>query len=121
MKVVIAGSRTITDYKWLCEAIHRSGFDITLVISGKEPKGVDQLGELWAKAHGIPVDPHPARWNLYRNQAGPIRNGEMEKVADAAIILRLPFDKKSNGSDDMFDKMKAAGKPVHREIQDEWC
>ena len=117
MKIVIAGSRSISNLAWLENAIARSGFDITEVISGKEPHGVDRLGELWAQANGIPVDPHPARWNLYYKQAGPMRNSDMAKIADGAIILRVPLDQKSNGSDDMYRKMISLGKPVHREIQ----
>lgn len=116
MKVIIAGSRTIKDYKWLCEAIARSGFFITEVVSGKEPNGVDALGERWAHESGRAVTGFFPDWNR-GVIAGPIRNSMMAKYADAAIILRRPLGLKSNGSDDMFRKMKEIGKPVYREIE----
>ena len=47
MKVIIAGSRDITDYSLVCRAISESKFDITEVISGTA-RGVDTLGEKWA-------------------------------------------------------------------------
>ena len=48
MKVIIAGSRTITDFKIVYEAIKRSGFKITEVVCG-ECRGPDMLGAEWAK------------------------------------------------------------------------
>ena len=117
-KLIIAGSRTIKDYQWLCDAIERSGYtDITEVVSGKEPNGVDALGERWAKEHGIPVKEFPADWNLGL-RGGPIRNGQMAKYADAVLILRRPLGSLSAGSDDLFGKMKwMEKKPVYREIE----
>lgn len=128
MRLLIAGSRTIKDYQWLCNAIGRFCFEnavsadqITEVVSGKEPNGVDGLGERWAKEHGIPVKPFPAKWRTGAGNidysAGPQRNSLMALYADAAIILRRPRHLKSNGSDDMYNKMKHLNKPVYREIE----
>jgi len=47
MKVIIAGSRTCTDYSLLEEAIRESGFEITTVLCGGA-KGADILGKQWA-------------------------------------------------------------------------
>jgi hypothetical protein len=124
VKVIIAGSRTITDYQWLCDAIDRwtdgsleFGLNkITEVVSGKEPNGVDALGERWAREHDIPVKGFPADWDKFGLSAGPIRNYAMAQYADAAIILRRGKWLKSNGSDDMHSKMDALHKPVYREI-----
>ena len=44
MKVIIAGSRGITDGRLVSAAVAASGFDITEVVSGT-CHGVDQLGE----------------------------------------------------------------------------
>ena len=44
MKTIIAGSRTVSDYQTIEQAIRQSGFTITEVISGGA-KGVDALAE----------------------------------------------------------------------------
>jgi hypothetical protein len=120
MKLIIAGSRTVKDYQWLCDAIQRSGYtDITEVVSGKEPNGADALGERWAKEHDIPIKDFPADWDHLGLVAGPIRNTAMAEYADAALILRRPLGMKSYGSDDLFSKMKwTYKKPLYREIEE---
>lgn len=47
MKTIIAGSRSITDYRLLLAAIQHCDWNISLVISGCA-RGVDELGERWA-------------------------------------------------------------------------
>ena len=94
MRTIIAGSRSVTDYSLLLKAIKDSGFDITTVISGAAP-GADSLGEWYAQEHNILLEVYPAKWNLYGNSAGYIRNKEMADVADACIIL---WDGSSKGS-----------------------
>ena len=46
MKTIIAGSRNVTDYSAIDEAVQNSRFSITEVVSGTA-KGVDRLGERW--------------------------------------------------------------------------
>ena len=53
MKIVIAGSRSITDYVALRRAIAQSDFSIGEVVCGTA-RGVDTLGELWAAEHNVP-------------------------------------------------------------------
>ena len=88
MKVIVAGSRDLLDYPLVKEAIERSGFTITELVSGGA-RGVDTLGEKWAKENNIPVKRFPANWNLHGRGAGPIRNREMAEYADACIALAL--------------------------------
>ena len=86
MKVIIAGSRGITDIKLVEEAIRDSGFEITEVVSGCA-RGVDSLGESWAATHGISVKKFPAKWEENGKKAGYLRNIEMAKYADALIAI----------------------------------
>ena len=72
MKVVIAGSRDITDYDILLKAIKECPFEITEVISGRA-RGVDTLSEQFAEDYGLKLHPFPADWKRLRNAAGPIR------------------------------------------------
>lgn len=90
MKVIIAGSRLITDYDLVCAEIAKFPHPITEVVSGTA-KGVDSLGELWAFENNIPVRRFPANWGLYGKRAGYMRNVQMaEYVAPSGgcIIVR---------------------------------
>jgi hypothetical protein len=107
MKVIIAGSRHIIDRIGLVKAINQSGFKITEVVSGKA-LGVDKLGEAWARANDIAIKEFPADWTKHGNAAGPIRNSEMSKYADGAIIL---WDSKSKGTLNMIKNMVKQDKP----------
>ena len=107
MKVIIAGTREVTNYKALLNAIENAPFEITEVVSGC-CRGVDQLGERWAKENGIPTKIFRANFFQYGKRAGPLRNKEMAEYADALIAI---WDGKSNGTKDMINKMKRVKKP----------
>ena len=51
MKVIIAGSRSITDATIVEKAINESGITITEMVCGGA-SGVDTLGEEWGILHG---------------------------------------------------------------------
>lgn len=120
MRVIIAGSRTIgvvlvndifvqsNNTHDVSVAVSRSGWDITEVVSGTA-KGVDTLGEYWARELGIPVKEFPADWNQYGKRAGILRNGDMADYADALIAI---WDGKSKGTLHMISDMVHKGKPV---------
>lgn len=102
MKVIIAGSRGIVDMD-IDAVIKQSGFAITEVVSGGAV-GVDELGELWARQHNIPVKLFAANWAAYGKSAGPRRNSEMAEYADALIAVPTISSK---GTHDMIRKAKA--------------
>jgi hypothetical protein len=99
MKTIIAGSRTITDYKIVEKAIKKSGFKITEIVSGAA-RGIDRLGEKYGYENKIPVIQFPAKWNELGRSAGYIRNAEMAEYADALIAI---WDRKSKGTKHMID------------------
>jgi hypothetical protein len=107
MKVIIAGSRTIDDYKLVVQAMKHCGFTVTEVVCGMAT-GIDKQGEVWARANNLPVKEMPADWNQHGKAAGPIRNREMAKYADAAVVI---WDGKSRGSRNMINEMIRQGKP----------
>jgi hypothetical protein len=114
MKVIIAGSRNITDYEEVCRAILFSNFDdISEVVSGKA-KGVDTLGERFAKEFDIPLKEFPAKWRpspgVYDKAAGIKRNVEMANYADALIAL---WDGKSPGTKHMISIAEKKGLKVY--------
>lgn len=109
MRTIIAGSRGITDYQAVCDAVIESGFDITVAVSGTA-RGVDQLGERWARGHGVPVDRFPAQWDRDGKSAGYKRNVVMAILSDALIAL---WDGKSRGTKHMIDEAKRRGLRVY--------
>ena len=112
MKVIIAGSRTITDARLVEDAIRLSGFHITEVVCGCAD-GVDKLGEAWAIYNQIPVARFPADWNTHGKAAGPIRNEQMAKAADALICV---WDGVSRGSRNMIRTAIKAVLPVFETV-----
>lgn len=107
MRVIIAGSRTVTDYQVICGAVEKFGADrITEVVSGT-CRGPDRLGERWAKEHGVPIKLFPADWDKFGRSAGYIRNRQMAEYADAAVVV---WDGVSRGSRNMADEMARFGK-----------
>ena len=53
MKLIIAGSRTFTDYQRLCQVLAPDRHRITQVLTGGA-RGADQLGYRWAWKHAGP-------------------------------------------------------------------
>ena len=82
MKTIICGSRSVTNYALLEQAIKESGFKITEVVCGMA-KGADSLGFDWATANGIPIKEFPADWKNLGRKAGVLRNVEMLDYAGA--------------------------------------
>lgn len=109
MKVIIAGSRWITKYDWVCEAIGWFDTPITEVVSGGAD-GVDKLGELWAERMDIPVVRFEAKWYEHGKAAGPIRNQAMADYAEGLIAV---WDGKSKGTADMIRRAKAKGLKIY--------
>jgi hypothetical protein len=111
MRVIIAGTRRFQNYAVLeqavasCQAMLRWSFEE--IVSGREPTGVDRLGEEYAFNHGIPVKPFPAKWRLPDGTtdrgAGHKRNYQMALYADALIAL---WDGRSPGTKNMIDTMR---------------
>jgi hypothetical protein len=109
MRVIVAGSRNISNYEIVRHAIEDSDFDITEIVSGTA-KGVDRLGEHYARLWNIPIKQFPADWDKYGKKAGIIRNHQMGRYADALIAV---WDGKSKGTFDMIQFMSKLHKPVY--------
>lgn len=118
MNVIVAGTRTITDWKPVLRAIYAAreeGIRIDTLVCGMAD-GVDETAYYMAKVLRIPIIEKPADWTGKGRAAGPIRNSEMASIADALIAI---WDGHSPGTEDMIEKMKALGKPVHVRIHRE--
>jgi len=124
MKVIIAGSRNIKNYNDVKKAIKESKFEITEIVSGGA-KGVDKLGEQFAKEYNVSLKIFKAEWKklegvdpnfvkdgpygFYNVNAGRERNEKMGDYADALIAV---WDGSSRGTDHMINYMKKLKKKV---------
>lgn len=98
MKVIVAGSRTVRNSRFVDAAIEASGFVITELVSGGA-RGPDEHGEVWAIQRGIPVKQFRAAWGYHGKVAGMLRNTEMAEYAEALIAV---WDGKSKGTKHMI-------------------
>jgi hypothetical protein len=101
MKTIIAGGRELTEKGLVEETIsERVPWEITEVVEGGQ-RGIDRMAREWAEENNIVRTTFKADWEKYDNAAGPIRNEEMAKYADALVAIR---DGKSVGTEDMISK-----------------
>lgn len=112
MRVIVAGSRDVTDRFIVHAAIAESGLRITELVSGCA-RGVDRLGEDWARDNAIPIKRFPADWKKHGRAAGPIRNMQMAEYAEAAIIV---CHTNSRGSESMIECARKKNLPSYIKV-----
>jgi hypothetical protein len=108
MKLIIAGSRTVTDYRLLCQVLAPDKERITQVITGGA-RGADQLGYRWAWKHAVKHQLFRAEWARFGKSAGVRRNYQMAQAGDILVAL---WDGQSAGTRHMMQCMQQLGKPV---------
>lgn len=104
MKLLIAGSRSITD-------IDISPYipaETDLILSGGA-SGVDTLAEQYADKHKISKLILRPRYDLYRRAAPLKRNDAMVDICDRVLIF---WDGVSRGTKHTIDYARKTGKPV---------
>lgn len=107
IKVIVAGSRTFTDYELLKAELNMlivPGFNREVEIVSGCCKGADTLGEQYAKEYGFKIKKYPADWDTYGKKAAYIRNNQMAKYATHCICF---WDGKSKGTKMMIDLANA--------------
>ncbi|MBO0676900.1 DUF2493 domain-containing protein [Mycolicibacterium sp. S2-37] len=121
MRVLITGSRDLTDYdavatlldEYLTRAILAG--DTLTVVHGKA-RGADSHASTWCWAHGpghpgvIIEEAHPADWDTHGKAAGIMRNDKMVKLG-ADVCLAFPRGE-SRGTRDCIRRAECAGIPV---------
>ena len=133
MKLIVAGSRSITRYTDVRQGIIDSGFwhlhKSRLEIVSGMAQGVDLLGVEFAKRNGLKWHEMPAAWDdlnapncrikynrygkPYNANAGFDRNISMGKFSDGLCAI---WDGKSGGTKQMIDWSYANGLDVHVHI-----
>lgn len=111
MRLVVAGSRTVTDYAYVAARLDAVCAKITApitVLSGTA-RGADSLGEQWAAAHGHAVERYPADWEHLGSAAGIVRNQRMIDTATHACFF---WDGKSPGTKHAIGHARNRGIPM---------
>lgn len=109
MKIIVAGSREVTDYELVARAIELAPFVITELVEGG-CRGVDRLARQWASKNGIPVRTFEATWDVNGPAAGPLRNEQMAQYGEGLIAI---WNGRSKGTGDMVRRAQAHGLRVH--------
>jgi len=92
MNILIAGSRTLTDYALFSQQLKKYTCPKDVIVCGydpktKSPKGADEMAWKYAKENNIEVRTFPADWDKYGKSAGAIRNKQMVNVADYLVAF----------------------------------
>lgn len=112
MRVVIAGSRSITDYSYFLSAIEA----VNIISSNDEivsggAKGVDTLAKQYALDNKLVLCQFLPEYNKYPGRVAPLkRNEDMAEYGDVLIAI---WDGKSTGTGHMISQMKKRGKAVY--------
>ena len=104
MKLLIAGSRSITSF----DLSPYVPADVELIITGGA-KGVDTLAEAYAKERGIPTLTVKPCYEKYGRAAPILRDEEMVDLADSVLVI---WDGVSRGSRHTADYARKKGKPL---------
>lgn len=108
-RLVVAGSRGFDSYERLSAELDKylAGKKNVTIISGTA-RGADRLGERYAQEHGYRLEQVPAQWAKYHQGAGPIRNKQMVKTADAVLVF---WDHESTGTRNIIECARAENIP----------
>ena len=108
-RLVVAGSRGFDDYERLSAELDKylANRSKVTIISGTA-RGADRLGERYAQEHGYNIEQVPAQWSKYHQGAGPIRNKQMVKTADAVLVF---WDNESSGARNIIECARSENIP----------
>jgi len=102
MKLIIAGSRTFTNYQFLKDRLDKllATVDEDIEVVSGACRGVDKLGELYAREYGYPIKIFTPDWKKHKLGAGFKRNMQMGEYATHCVVF---WDGISKGAKHMID------------------
>ena len=111
-RVIVAGGRDFANYALLERTLDRilQPLEGVEIVSGRA-RGADQLGEIYARKHGIRIHQFPADWERLDKLAGFVRNKQMAEFA--APYGRLIAFPGGRGTAHMVKTAHAFGLQVH--------
>tara|TARA_B100000700_G_scaffold208593_1_gene229250 strand:- start:5914 stop:6327 length:414 start_codon:yes stop_codon:yes gene_type:complete len=113
-RIIVAGSRTFTDYKYFREVIidvlKKINYNIDVFITGRALDGPDDMIYHFCRwDHKFDYVEKKANWKKYGNAAGMLRNIEMAEIATGLVAF---WDGKSKGTKQMIDEANKRGLEV---------
>lgn len=111
-RLLVCGSRTITDKNWIYSQIesywyeHLACYSDPIMIEGAA-RGVDLIAKAYAVENNWEIEEYPADWSIGR-QAGILRNIKMYKNTDEVLVL---WDGNSRGTKHDIELCKKGNKP----------
>lgn len=114
MKIIVAGSRDVTEYDTVRQAFIHSGywkeFGMRIEVVSGTARGVDRLGEMFAVNNGLKCHKFPADWDTHGKAGGHIRNRYMGNFArEHGGRLLAIWDGKSRGTKGMIEYAQGIG------------
>lgn len=88
LRVIVTGSRTMTDYLGMTHAIESSGMKIQELAS-EGTRRVDPLGERYAREHGMPIRLFPVDWERFGKSPGYRSHKRKAESADVLIAISV--------------------------------
>ena len=104
MKLLIAGSRSITDF----DLTPHISAEVDTIISGGAG-GIDSLAEQYADLHRLSKYIMRPRYDLYGRAAPLKRNEQMVDIADSVLII---WDKRSKGTEYTIKYVQKKERPL---------
>ena len=109
MRVLVCGGRDFDDYNLLADTLlgllEQYGSKDVIFISGRA-RGVDRLGERFAKTNNCELLVFPADWDKFGKGAGFIRNQQMIDEGKPDLVVAFPGGR---GTADMVRRAKKHG------------
>lgn len=110
MKTIIAGSRNFISTVEALVIFDRIVPPETVEVVSGGARGVDRLGEEWARKEDLPIKQFIPDWDGIGKSAGYRRNVDMAEYADALVAI---WDGQSRGTKHMIDIAKRKGLSVY--------
>jgi len=117
LKIIIAGSRTITDYNELISALRNATAENffqpanTIEIVSGGAKGVDMLARKYALESDYKLTEMKPEYKGKNDRGAPLRRNK--DIANYGDLLLAIWDGKSTGTKDIIEYTKKLGKPVY--------
>lgn len=113
-RIIVAGSRTFTDYKYFRDIVigvlEKINYNIEYFITGRAPDGPDDMIYHFCRWDlNFDYIEKKADWKKLGKAAGMVRNIEMAEIATGLIAF---WDGKSRGTKQMIDEANKRGLEV---------
>lgn len=109
MRIVVSGTRTITDVRAIERVLSQHIAVKDTVITGG-CRGPDRIAHEYARRYFAGTEVFDADWDTHGKAAGPIRNGKMMDEADVLVAF---WDGASLGTRNAIDQARKRGVETH--------